>query len=157
METGNLIERDVEEIYVPSTIYGVGGGGKEAVLQLFEQDWFAIEVMRNQNGTTNVYLVDTDAPINGVTVTCPKLRNPSDAGIVVEDTGAGIAPEHLPHVFERFYRTDRARSRDKGGSGLGLAIVRAIVEAHNGTVAAASTGGGSTFTIRFPLPTARSG
>lgn len=54
-----LINRDVEDIYVPSTIYGVGGGGKEAVLQMFEQDWFAVEVMQGQSGTTNVYLVDT--------------------------------------------------------------------------------------------------
>lgn len=54
-----LINRDVEAIYVPNTIYGVGGGGKEAVLQMFEQDWFAVEVMQSQGGTTNVYLVDT--------------------------------------------------------------------------------------------------
>ena len=59
MNTEHLVERDVESIYIPNTIYGIGGGGKEAVLQLFEEDWFAIEVMRDQSGTTNVYLVDT--------------------------------------------------------------------------------------------------
>jgi len=59
MDRGYLIDRDVEEIYVPNTVYGVGGGGKEAVLQMIEQDWFAIEMMRSQRGTTNVYLVDT--------------------------------------------------------------------------------------------------
>lgn len=72
----------------------------------------------------------------------------------VEDTGNGIAPEHLPHVFERFYRVDRARSRSSGGAGLGLAIVRAIVEAHHGSVSASSSGQpgqGAVFTVRLPL------
>lgn len=73
--------------------------------------------------------------------------------IEVKDTGEGISAEHLPHVFERFYRADQARRRDKGGVGLGLAIARAIVEAHGGTIQAASAGKdqGSTFTIIFPL------
>ncbi|MDX1414418.1 MAG: sensor histidine kinase [Candidatus Promineifilaceae bacterium] len=71
--------------------------------------------------------------------------------IQVQDTGAGIAPEDLPHVFDRFYRGDRARSTN-GESGLGLAITRSIVEAHNGRVSAASTPGhGATFTITLPL------
>ncbi len=71
----------------------------------------------------------------------------------VQDTGEGIAPEYLPHVFDRFYRADRARSRDTGGSGLGLAIVRAIIEAHGGeiTVTSEGIGKGSTFTIQLPL------
>ncbi|MCA9988848.1 MAG: hypothetical protein KDE59_31295, partial [Anaerolineales bacterium] len=54
--------------------------------------------------------------------------------VTIADTGPGIAPEHLPHLFERFYRPDEARSRDRGGFGLGLAIARAIVEAHNGRI-----------------------
>lgn len=70
----------------------------------------------------------------------------------VMDTGDGIAPEHLSHVFERFYRTDRSRSRDEGGAGLGLAIVQALVEAHNGEVRVASKGigQGTTFTLILP-------
>lgn len=72
--------------------------------------------------------------------------------ITVSDDGAGIEPQHLPHVFDRFYRTDRSRSRHSGGAGLGLAIVRAIVEAHGGAVSAHSdgVGQGSTFTVRLP-------
>ncbi|MBL9171046.1 MAG: ATP-binding protein [Verrucomicrobiales bacterium] len=73
--------------------------------------------------------------------------------VVVEviDGGAGIAPEHLPRLFERFYRVDKARSRQLGGAGLGLAIVKMLVEAHGGTVGVKSTiGTGSTFTIRLP-------
>lgn len=72
--------------------------------------------------------------------------------ITVADDGAGIEPEHLPHVFDRFYRTDRSRSRHSGGAGLGLAIVRAIVEAHGGDVSAHSEGveQGARFTVRLP-------
>lgn len=72
----------------------------------------------------------------------------------VTDTGEGIAPEHLPHVFERFYRVDTARDRTAGGSGIGLAISRALVLAHGGTITAASDGpgAGTTFTVTLPAP-----
>jgi two-component system phosphate regulon sensor histidine kinase PhoR len=73
------------------------------------------------------------------------------AEIRVRDEGCGIAAEHLPRLFERFYRVDRARSRSLGGTGLGLAIVKHIVQAHGGTVAVESEPGvGSTFTLRIP-------
>ena len=71
----------------------------------------------------------------------------------IQDTGAGIAPEQLARVFDRFYRTDRARGRDRGGTGLGLAIVKATIEAHGGTVTATSSvGKGSTFTVSLHNP-----
>ena len=78
----------------------------------------------------------------------------SQAWLEVRDTGEGIAPEDLPHVFDRFYRADPTRSRATGGAGLGLAIVRAIVEAHGGQVSAASDGvpgHGSTITMTLPI------
>ncbi|MEU5228854.1 HAMP domain-containing sensor histidine kinase [Streptomyces anulatus] len=76
-----------------------------------------------------------------------------DGAVLVEvtDTGTGIPPEDLPHVFDRFWRAEKSRSRRTGGSGLGLAIVRKLVEAHGGTVDATSVEGeGSTFVLRLP-------
>ena len=70
----------------------------------------------------------------------------------VADTGEGVAPQHLPHLFDRFYRADTARDRNRGGSGIGLSIAKALVEAHGGTIAVASDGPGrgATFTVRLP-------
>jgi signal transduction histidine kinase len=69
----------------------------------------------------------------------------------VQDTGSGIAPEHLPYVFDRFYRGDKARHNQSGEAGLGLAIARSIVESHGGTIAVQSNlGQGATFTIWLP-------
>ncbi|MBV7243130.1 HAMP domain-containing histidine kinase [Streptomyces sp. MW-W600-10] len=79
-----------------------------------------------------------------------------DGTVVIEvrDTGSGIPAEDLPHVFDRFWRAEKSRSRRTGGSGLGLAIVRKLVEAHGGTVEATSTEGeGSTFALRLPAGT----
>ncbi|HEX4561386.1 MAG TPA: ATP-binding protein [Gemmatimonadales bacterium] len=78
---------------------------------------------------------------------------PAGDGVVLEvrDTGSGILAEHLPRIFERFYRADPARSRDQGGTGLGLAIVKHLVEAHSGRVNAESAPGKGT-TIRIVLP-----
>ncbi len=76
----------------------------------------------------------------------------TEAVLAVADSGIGIAAEHQPHIFERFYRVDEARNRAVGGTGLGLAIVKSIVEAHDGRIEVDSTpGSGSIFTIRLPL------
>jgi len=72
----------------------------------------------------------------------------------VADTGIGIAPEHLPHLFERFYRVDKARSRALGGSGIGLTIAKAIVESHDGKIWAISAGPEQGATFSFTLPIA---
>ncbi|MBC8162291.1 MAG: HAMP domain-containing protein [Roseiflexaceae bacterium] len=88
----------------------------------------------------------------GGSVTLNVARQGEQAVLSVVDTGTGISPEDLPHIFERFYRADRARSRVRGGAGLGLPIVKWIVEAHGGQVLVESTPGqGSTFTLLLPL------
>ena len=70
----------------------------------------------------------------------------------MQDTGAGIAAEDLPYVFERFYRADKSRSRATGGAGLGLAIARQLVEAHGGRIAVESeVGRGTEFTFTLPV------
>ena len=71
----------------------------------------------------------------------------------VENPGDGIAPEHLPRLFDRFYRVDPSRQRSTDGAGLGLAITKSIVAAHNGTVRAFSAGGLTRFEIVFPAQT----
>jgi signal transduction histidine kinase len=81
------------------------------------------------------------------------LREQNDMlQIAVSDNGVGIAPEALPHLYERFYRADKARTRAGGGSGLGLTIVKAIVEAHGGKLAPVQSapGQGSTFAVSLP-------
>ncbi|MFE1835458.1 sensor histidine kinase [Streptomyces sviceus] len=87
----------------------------------------------------------------GGTVTLSARRDGDDSVLEVADTGTGIAPDDLPHVFDRFWRAEKSRSRRTGGSGLGLPIVRHLVAAHDGTVTAASEPGtGSVFTLRMP-------
>ncbi len=89
----------------------------------------------------------------GGTVTLRAVARDGDAVIEVADTGTGIAEADLPHIFDRFWRSDTARSRRTGGSGLGLAIARQLVLDHGGKVQAASRmGAGTTVTITLPLP-----
>ncbi len=74
-----------------------------------------------------------------------------DVTVAVEDTGHGIEPENIPHLFERFYRTDWARAKDSAGTGLGLPIVKEIMDAHGGSISVTSeVNKGSVFTLRLP-------
>jgi Signal transduction histidine kinase len=96
--------------------------------------------LRHTPAGGTVTISATSSPRTGVT----ELR--------VEDTGEGIPAEHLPRVFDRFYRVDAARDRTHGGSGIGLAIAKALTEAHGGklTVTSAGIGQGSTFRVLLP-------
>ncbi|MCY3784096.1 MAG: HAMP domain-containing sensor histidine kinase [Chloroflexi bacterium] len=116
----------------------------------------ALDRMRMSQALGNVLsnaLHATDA--GGSIVLGAELDSDESLVISVTDDGIGIEAADLPHVFDRFYRTDQARSRGAGGTGLGLAITRAIVEAHGGEIALASEGPGHgvTATIRLPVNT----
>ncbi|MBN9396517.1 MAG: HAMP domain-containing protein [Candidatus Melainabacteria bacterium] len=91
-------------------------------------------------------------PEGGSITVSARLSAGNRVEIRIQDTGSGIEPQDLPHIFERFYRADKARTRETGGTGLGLAIVRDIVVMHNGHVEVESTvGQGSVFVIHLPL------
>ncbi|MFL5534512.1 MAG: sensor histidine kinase, partial [Gemmatimonadales bacterium] len=101
---------------------------------------------------TNLLENSTRYTSAGGRITCRSVVADSGIALSVADTGSGIIPDHLPRIFERFYRSDPARSREQGGTGLGLAIVKHLVEAHGGRVSAQSEMGlGTTITCWFPV------
>ncbi len=118
--------------------------------QILADEDRSIQLLTNLTGNALQY-----TPEGGiVTISAKRINN--EIQFWVRDTGIGIPPEHLPHVFDRFYRVDKSRSRQSGGgSGIGLTIARALVEAHGGRIWIESTGNekGSVFT--FTLPVAR--
>ncbi len=89
---------------------------------------------------------------SGGSISASVVREGKTAVIAIKDTGIGISKEHIPHLFERFYRVDKARSRAEGGAGLGLAICKHIAQVHNGKIKVESQAGkGSTFSVSLPL------
>ena len=125
-------------------------------VRLTEQAEPGVNVSGDQTRLTQllVNLVDNAlryTPAGG-TVSVVLEREAGWAVLRVVDTGVGISREHLPHIFERFYRADPSRARSEGGAGLGLAICQWIARAHGGQIAVASEPGhGTTFTVRLPL------
>ena len=87
---------------------------------------------------------------SGGTITLSATQADGMATLSVSDSGGGIAPEHLPHVFERFYKVDASRAAESTGSGLGLSITKAIIERHGGTIRVTSQPGQTTFTVLLP-------
>jgi histidine kinase len=90
-------------------------------------------------------------PDGGTVTVISKIQN-RELLVTISDTGTGISPEHLPHLFTRFYRVDKSRSRVGGGSGIGLTIVKHLIEAHRGNVWVTSPGIGLGSTFGFSLP-----
>jgi signal transduction histidine kinase len=127
---------------------------REIVADLRDDPW----VEANPDQIEQVALILLDNAIRHsaapTAVTIRLQRSSAYAEIVVVDRGEGIAPQHLPHLFDRFYRVDTARSRQSGGTGLGLAIAHSIVLRHGGEIDVLSAlGVGTTFTVKLPLAT----
>ena len=124
---------------------------------LGEEDAITIEGDRDQLQQLLLNLVENAIKYTppGGTITLSLRNAEGQAVLEVCDTGIGIPPDDLPHIFDRFYRVDKARSRRCEGAGLGLAIVRSIAASHGGTVLVVSTPGeGTTFTVQLPLTSA---
>jgi len=110
-------------------------------------------------GNALLHLIDNALKFSpeATTVVIEGLEDGATVAVCVRDAGIGIGEEHLPYIFERFYRVERNLAAATGGSGLGLTIAREIVQAHGGTVSVESVPhGGSTFMISLPSPSARS-
>ena len=117
--------------------------------------WLDADPLRLRQALGNLVTNAVRHTPSGGTVTLTARRDGDDVVLTVSDTGTGIAAADLPHVFERFWRAEKSRSRRTGGSGLGLPIVRQLMAAHGGTAEAASTPGtGSVFTLRLPAAVA---
>lgn len=111
-------------------------------------------ILQLQRALVNILTNAVNYTPRGGSVTVNIKLSPDDerVGIEVRDTGAGIEANDLPHIFERFYRADKARTRVGGGTGLGLAITREIIARHHGTIKVDSVAGkGSTFSVYLPV------
>ena len=169
----NLIN-DILKVSELEALEGVSTDDKADLMAVTEE---AAELLRPMAKAAGVTLSVTGSPVSAA-IAAPRLKevvlnlaenaikynqeggtvrlrvtgDGQNAVLTVIDTGIGIPEESLGHVFERFYRVDKGRSRAQGGTGLGLAIVKHIVALYHGSVSVESTlGAGSTFTIRLPF------
>ena len=155
----NSDESDAEIIYMAPTMQRVA----KMLSGIAQENQITIETDLSTDSQVliqedDLYQIAFNLAENGIKYNVPggtlsiSLHRQEDNAILrVSDSGMGIPPEAISHVFERFYRVDKARSRQSGGSGLGLAIVRSIVERNNGQIHLQSTvGKGTTFTVEFP-------
>ena len=156
---GTPNEADAEIIYMAPTIDRV----VKMLTGIAQENKITLRLDLRQDSTVliqedDLYQIAFNLVENAIKYNVPggtltiSLHKQDDMAILrVSDTGMGIPPEAIGHVFERFYRVDKARSRESGGSGLGLAIVRSMVERNNGEITLQSTvGKGTTFTVSFP-------
>ncbi|HEU5016318.1 MAG TPA: ATP-binding protein [Roseiflexaceae bacterium] len=148
------VELDTLVLEVHRDLRGLSNG---VLLKIGEEDQVTVDGDRDRlkQALLNLGINAIQHTPPGGSVTLNLRAENGMAQLSVTDTGAGIAPDDLPHIFDRFYRADRARTSRSGGAGLGLAIVKWIAEAHGGRVQVESAPGrGSTFTLVLPLPAA---
>lgn len=154
-ERPTMVPLDLHEVVAPvSTLLAGKAAAKELTVEINIADGFpAIAGNRHYLEQVLFNLLDNAIAYTpaGGRVTITASRDQERIRIDVADTGMGISPEHLPRIFERFYRVDPSRSREQGGTGLGLAIVKHIVQMHGGEISVQSAPGkGSTFTVALP-------
>jgi signal transduction histidine kinase len=143
-----LVSQVVSEIEVSST------GREVRLARELPEDLPMVDADRERVHQVLFNLVDNAVRFSpeGGEVTIAAHRHNGTIEVSVADTGLGISSEHLPRLFERFYRVDTARAREDGGTGIGLAIARSVVEAHGGHIRAESEPGkGSVFTFDLPV------
>ena len=117
---------------------------QDSPVLILEDDLYEILFNLTENG------IKYNVP--GGTLTIRLSRDGDNALIQISDTGMGVPEDAIPHLFERFYRVDKARARKSGGSGLGLSIVRNMLERNNGTIEVESVlGKGTVFTVNLPV------
>lgn len=143
----------LQHLYLQTRVLGEDKGVDIVlVLNVNREIWLVGDELRLRQVVLNLISNGIKYTPSGGRIEIGLATDETDALVSVHDTGIGIPPEHLPHIFDRFYRIDKARNRLDGGTGLGLAIVKWIVEAHQGRIEVASEAGkGSTFTVRLPL------
>ncbi len=132
----------------------------DILLQLTDNPQVSLRGDQTQLTQLFINLIDNAVKYTpaGGTVTVSSQVTGSAVQVSVADTGPGIPPEHLPRIFDRFYRVDKARARSMGGTGLGLAIAMAVARAHGGSIAVESVPGhGSVFTVTLPCYQASTG
>ncbi len=134
-------------------LVGAGAHDKGLTLQSYIESPLTIYADRQRIGQVihNILTNAINFTPSGGTVTIRARKTDSAVEISISDTGPGIPPEDLPHIFDRFWRKEPSRSRSTGGSGLGLSIAKELVEAHGGTIEVQSAmGKGTTFTVKIP-------
>jgi len=147
LDIGNLLQEQVKRLSPLARENGIELDGQ--VKESLEVNGDALKL---QQVVYNIIDNAIKYTPRGGEVHCTLNRAGKKAIIRVQDTGVGIPEDDLPHIFDRFYRVDKARSRETGGTGLGLSIVKQFVLLHGGNITATSAPGkGSTFTIELPL------
>jgi heavy metal sensor kinase len=156
---GQLVAMPTEPIDLGSILTALGVQVEPLAhaqnLLLILRPFPSITILGNQDHLIRLFMNLLDNAIRytptGGQITIEATYQEGQVIIQVCDTGPGIAPEHLPRLFDRFYRVDSGRNRTQGGSGLGLAIAQSIAQAHGGSISVeSSVGTGSTFTVRLP-------
>lgn len=147
-DMGSLITQAVQSVQLAAAEKGITLAVElpESLTEAWADGERVLQILRNLLQNAVAY-----TPQGGTVTTAAVAATPTTVEVAIRDTGPGIAAEHLPHLFDRFYRADKSRNRATGGTGLGLAITKALLDLQNGRIWVTSTvGEGSTFTFSLP-------